>query len=67
MRQAASGVPLAETRVKLGDRVVGDDKELVEKLGNRDACPVARGDGLRSADETAATFDGVNRHYYRRD
>ena len=29
----------SETRVKRGQRVVGGDKELVEKLGRNDLCP----------------------------
>jgi uncharacterized protein YecA (UPF0149 family) len=30
---------LSETRVKRGGRVVGGDKELVERLGRNDLCP----------------------------
>jgi hypothetical protein len=35
----------SETRVKRGLRVVGRNKELLEKLGRRDLCPC--GSGLR--------------------
>jgi hypothetical protein len=35
----------SETHVKRGDRVVGDTKELVEKLGRNDPSPC--GSGLR--------------------
>jgi SEC-C motif len=38
----AGGSP-SESRVKRGDRVVGTDKELVEKLGANDPCPCGSG------------------------
>lgn len=36
-------VPSSETGVKRGDRVIGDGKELIEKLGGRDPCPCGSG------------------------
>jgi len=42
-QQAPSGVPSSETHVKRGSRVVGDDTELVEKLGGNDPCPCGSG------------------------
>jgi len=42
-QQAPSGVPSSETHVKRGDRVVGQDTELVEKLGGNDPCPCGSG------------------------
>ncbi|MCP4963394.1 MAG: SEC-C domain-containing protein [Actinomycetia bacterium] len=36
-------IRVSEAGVKRGDRVVGDDKELLEKLGNRDLCPCRSG------------------------
>jgi len=41
--QTPPGVPSSESRVKRGDRVVGVDKELVEKLGRNDPCPCGSG------------------------
>jgi len=43
VEQAAPGVPSSESRVKRGDRVVGIDTELVEKLGRNDLCPCGSG------------------------
>ncbi|WP_442935255.1 SEC-C metal-binding domain-containing protein [Micromonospora sp. CPCC 206061] len=40
---SAAGVPSSETQVKRGDRVVGVDTELVEKLGGNDPCPCGSG------------------------
>jgi hypothetical protein len=42
-QQAPPGVPSSETKVKRGDRVVGVDTELVEKLGGNDPCPCGSG------------------------
>jgi uncharacterized protein YchJ len=42
-QQAPPGVPSSESRVKRGDRVVGIDTELVEKLGRNDPCPCGSG------------------------
>ncbi|MDX6286821.1 MAG: hypothetical protein QOG53_2306 [Frankiales bacterium] len=39
---AAGGSP-SEARVKRGPRIVGRDKELVEKLGGNDLCPCGSG------------------------
>jgi len=36
-------VPSSESSVKRGDRVVGTDTELVEKLGRNDPCPCGSG------------------------
>ncbi|TDC58082.1 hypothetical protein E1281_02560 [Actinomadura sp. KC345] len=36
-------VPLSETKVKRGDRTVGVDTELVEKIGGNDPCPCGSG------------------------
>jgi uncharacterized protein YecA (UPF0149 family) len=41
-RKRRRGSP-SESRVKRGDRVVGVDKELVEKLGRNDPCPCGSG------------------------
>jgi len=43
IRQAPPGVPSSESRVKRGDRVVGTDTELIEKLGRDDLCPCGSG------------------------
>jgi hypothetical protein len=40
---SAAGVPPSESSVKRGDRVVGTDTELVEKLGRNDPCPCGSG------------------------
>ena len=37
----------SETRVKRGLRIVGGDKELVEKLGRNDLCPCGSGRRFR--------------------
>jgi uncharacterized protein YecA (UPF0149 family) len=42
-QQAPPGVPSSESNVKRGDRVVGNDTELVEKLGRNDPCPCGSG------------------------
>lgn len=42
-QQAPQGVPSSESSVKCGDRVVGTDTELVEKLGRNDPCPCGSG------------------------
>ena len=42
-QQASSGVPSSETKVKRGERIVGFDKELIEKLGGKDPCPCGSG------------------------
>jgi len=42
-QQAPPGVPPSESRVKRGNRVVGTDTELVEKLGRNDLCPCGSG------------------------
>jgi len=34
-----AGVPSSESNVKRGDRVIGVDTELVERLGRNDLCP----------------------------
>ena len=40
---SAAGVPSSESRVKRGNRIVGVDTELVEKLGRNDLCPCGSG------------------------
>jgi uncharacterized protein YecA (UPF0149 family) len=42
-QQAPPGVPSSESGVKRGDRLVGTDTELVEKLGRNDLCPCGSG------------------------
>ena len=42
MSKRKKGFP-SETRVKRGHRVVGGDKELIEKLGRNDPCPCGSG------------------------
>jgi len=42
-QQAPQGVPSSETQVKRGDRTVGADTELIEKLGGNDPCPCRSG------------------------
>jgi len=42
MSKRRRGYP-SERRVKRGYRVVGEDKELVEKLGRNDLCPCGSG------------------------
>lgn len=42
MSKRRKGFP-SETQVKRGDRVVGGDKELLEKLGRDDPCPCESG------------------------
>lgn len=42
MSKRRKGYP-SETKVKRGVRVVHGDKQLVEKLGNRDLCPCGSG------------------------
>jgi len=43
LKQAPPGVSSSESRVKRGDRIVGTDTELVEKLGRNDPCPCGSG------------------------
>ncbi|MBY8859943.1 SEC-C domain-containing protein [Nocardia sp. CA2R105] len=40
---SAAGVSLSETSVKRGARSVGEDTELIEKLGGNDLCPCGSG------------------------
>ncbi|WP_203833399.1 SEC-C metal-binding domain-containing protein [Actinoplanes regularis] len=40
---SAAGGTRSETQVKRGDRVVGNDTELIEKLGGKDPCPCGSG------------------------
>jgi hypothetical protein len=57
----------SETGVKRGDRVVRGSKELIEKLGRNDLCPLRRSEVVSSAAACAAVaFDGVNRDHYQR-
>jgi predicted enzyme related to lactoylglutathione lyase len=42
-RQEPPGVPSSESRVKRGDRIVGIDTELLEKLGRNDPGPCGAG------------------------
>jgi len=42
MRKRRKGYP-SETQVKKGDRIVHQDKELLEKLGRNDPCPCGSG------------------------
>jgi uncharacterized protein YecA (UPF0149 family) len=42
MSKRRRGYP-SETAVKRGERTVGEDKELVEKLGRDDLCPCGSG------------------------
>jgi uncharacterized protein YecA (UPF0149 family) len=42
MSKRRKGFP-SETRVKRGRRVVGGQKELLEKLGRNDLCPCGSG------------------------
>jgi uncharacterized protein YecA (UPF0149 family) len=42
MSKRRRGFP-SETHVKKGDRVIGGDKELIEKLGRNDLCPCGSG------------------------
>ena len=42
-QQAPPRVPSSESRVKRGNRIVGIDTELVEKLGRNDLCPCGSG------------------------
>jgi hypothetical protein len=58
---------LDETHVKRGDRVVGQDTELVEKLVVETRARAVPGGGFRTAAGAAAGFDGGNGHYYVRD
>ena len=46
----------SETRVRLGDRVVGKDKELLEKLGRRDLCPCGSGKSFQTVLPEERTF-----------
>jgi len=64
---SAAGVPPSETQVKRGDRVVGADKELIEKLGGNDPCPCGSGGGFRRCCRASGRFDDTNGHYYVRD
>ena len=58
----------SETSVKRGNRVVHGDKELIEKLGRNDPCPLRLREIVSNATAlSAAVFDGANRHYYVRD
>jgi len=43
LQQAPPGVPSSESRVKRGDRIVGIDTELLEKVGRNDPCPCGSG------------------------
>jgi hypothetical protein len=49
--------------VKRGDRSVGLDKELIEKLGGSDPCPC----GFRRCCRAGGRFDGVLGDYYVRE
>jgi len=42
MSKRRRGFP-SETKVKRGDRAVGGEKELTERLGNNDLCPCGSG------------------------
>jgi hypothetical protein len=64
---SAAGVPSSETRVKRGDRVVGIDTELIEKLGGNDPAPAARAAGFRQCCRSAGHFDDAQGNYYSRD
>jgi len=44
---SAAGGTRSEARVKRGDRVVGVDTELIEKLGRDDPCPCGSGRKFR--------------------
>ena len=47
--QAPPGVPSSEARVKRGNRIVGVDTALVEKLGRNDLCPCGSAPPLSAA------------------
>jgi uncharacterized protein YecA (UPF0149 family) len=47
MSKRRRGYP-SETAVKRGERMVGADKELVEKLGRDDLCPCGSGRRFRA-------------------
>jgi uncharacterized protein YecA (UPF0149 family) len=42
MSKRRKGFP-SERQVKRGDRIVGGNKELIEKLGRNDPCPCGSG------------------------
>ncbi|MEM9134564.1 MAG: SEC-C metal-binding domain-containing protein [Actinomycetota bacterium] len=39
----------------------------MEKLGNNDPCPCESGRRFARCCRNSGRYDGVNRHYYRRD
>jgi uncharacterized protein YchJ len=53
--------------VKRGDRTVGVDTELVEKLGGNDPCPCRSGRRFRRCCRAGGRYDDTNGHYYVRD
>ena len=61
------GVPSSETQVKRGDRTVGVDTELIEKLGGNDPCPCGSGRRFRRCCRNSGRYDDTNGHYYVRD
>ena len=64
---SAAGVPSSESSVKRGDRVVGIDTELVEKLGRNDPCPCGSGRRFPPVLPENGRFDGTPAGYYVRD
>ena len=63
----AAGGSLSESRAKRGDRIVGTDTELLEKLGRNDPCPCGSGRRFRRCCRRTARFDGAQADYYVRD
>jgi hypothetical protein len=64
---SAAGGSSSESRVKRGNRVIGTDTELVEKLGRNDLCPCDSGRRFPPLLPEAGHFDGVQAGYYVRD
>jgi uncharacterized protein YecA (UPF0149 family) len=55
MSKRRRGYP-SETAVRRGDRVVGGNKELTERLGRRDLCPCGSGRRFNACCMTGGSF-----------
>jgi hypothetical protein len=63
MSKRRKGFP-SETRVKRGDRMVHDSKELCEKLGRNDPCPCGSSRKFKFCCMKTRKFDGAIRDHY---
>jgi len=63
MSKRRKGFP-SETQVKRGDRQVGGDKDLQEKLGRNDLCPCGSRRKFKNCCLEDGVFDGSLRDHY---